>query len=60
MQKPNINANFKDEVALVDEEVMDPETHSFMQTLIQQIFFEILLCVRQCSSCLENISEQNR
>ena len=23
MQKPNINADFKDEVALVDEEVMD-------------------------------------
>ena len=39
---------------------MDPETHSFIQTLIQQIFFEILLCVRQCSNCLENIGEQNR
>lgn len=30
MQKPNIKANFKDEVALVDEEVMDPETYSFI------------------------------
>lgn len=59
LQKPNIKANFKDEVALVDEEVMDPETHSFIHlfihSLIQKICFEIPFCARQCS----NTSEQN-
>lgn len=55
LQKPNIKTNFKDEVALVDEEVMDPETHSFIYSLIQEICFEIPFCARQCS----NTSEQN-